>query len=171
MTPAEFDALAAAGYNRIPVSLEVLADTETPISTYRKLAEGPYSYLFESVQGGEEMGPLLHHRPALPHGADGSRLARRRMARRRTCCDRHEVADPLAFIEELRSGATAARRCRHAGIPRRSGRLLRLRYRALRGATKLAAGQPPGPHGHTGYSAHGVRRGGGIRQPRRHACG
>ena len=48
MTPAAFRALAAEGYNRIPVSLEVLADQETPVSTYRKLANGPYSYLFES---------------------------------------------------------------------------------------------------------------------------
>jgi anthranilate synthase component I len=56
MTPADFRALAAAGYNRIPVSLEVLADQETPVSTYRKLAGGAYSYLFESVQGGEKWG-------------------------------------------------------------------------------------------------------------------
>jgi anthranilate synthase component 1 len=56
MTPAAFRALAAEGFNRIPVSLEVLADQETPVSTYRKLADGPYSYLFESVQGGEKWG-------------------------------------------------------------------------------------------------------------------
>jgi anthranilate synthase component I len=56
MNPQDFAALAAQDYNRIPVSLEVLADLETPISTYRKLAEGPYSYFFESVQGGEKWG-------------------------------------------------------------------------------------------------------------------
>lgn len=56
MTPEDFSALAAQGYNRIPVSIEVLADLETPVSTYRKLAEGPYSYFFESVQGGEKWG-------------------------------------------------------------------------------------------------------------------
>ncbi|HKK23090.1 MAG TPA: anthranilate synthase component I, partial [Pseudohaliea sp.] len=56
MTPADFQALAAEGYNRVPVSLEVLADQETPVSTYRKLAGGAYSYLFESVQGGEKWG-------------------------------------------------------------------------------------------------------------------
>ena len=56
MTPEAFQARAAEGYNRIPVSLEVLADQETPVSTYRKLAGGPYSYLFESVQGGEKWG-------------------------------------------------------------------------------------------------------------------
>lgn len=56
MNPQDFAALAAQDYNRIPVSREVLADLETPISTYRKLAEGPYSYFFESVQGGEKWG-------------------------------------------------------------------------------------------------------------------
>ena len=56
MNPQDFAALAAQDYNRIPVSTEVLADLETPISTYRKLAEGAYSYFFESVQGGEKWG-------------------------------------------------------------------------------------------------------------------
>ncbi len=56
MTREEFDALAAAGYNRIPVMREVLADLDTPLSTYLKLAKAPYSYLFESVEGGEKWG-------------------------------------------------------------------------------------------------------------------
>ncbi|KZX58409.1 anthranilate synthase [Halioglobus sp. HI00S01] len=56
MNPQDFAALAAQDYNRIPVSIEVLADLETPISAYRKLAEGPYSFFFESVQGGEKWG-------------------------------------------------------------------------------------------------------------------
>jgi anthranilate synthase component 1 len=56
MKPQEFAALAAQGYNRIAVSTEVLADLETPITAYRKLAQGPYSYFFESVQGGEKWG-------------------------------------------------------------------------------------------------------------------
>ncbi|MFZ5593922.1 MAG: anthranilate synthase component I [Pseudomonadota bacterium] len=52
----EFQKLAAEGYNRIPLMREVLADLETPLSAYLKLANGPYSYLFESVQGGEKWG-------------------------------------------------------------------------------------------------------------------
>ena len=43
-------------YNRIPLVREVLADLDTPLSTYLKLANEPYSYLFESVQGGEKWG-------------------------------------------------------------------------------------------------------------------
>ncbi len=56
MTPEQFQQLASDGYNRIPVTREVLADLDTPLSTYLKLANGPYSYLFESVQGGEKWG-------------------------------------------------------------------------------------------------------------------
>lgn len=56
MKQAQFDQLAEAGYNRIPLSREVLADLDTPLSTYLKLADAPYSYLFESVQGGEKWG-------------------------------------------------------------------------------------------------------------------
>ena len=56
MEKQQFAALAAQGYNRIPLSREVLADLDTPLSTYLKLANGPYSYLFESVQGGEKWG-------------------------------------------------------------------------------------------------------------------
>jgi len=56
MTESEFDRLAQAGYNRIPVTLETFADLDTPLSIYLKLAGGPYSYLLESVQGGERFG-------------------------------------------------------------------------------------------------------------------
>ena len=52
----QFNAYAAAGYNRIPVAREVLSDLDTPLSVYLKLADGPYAYLFESVQGGENWG-------------------------------------------------------------------------------------------------------------------
>ncbi len=56
MLAQEFAALAAQSYNRIPLSREVLADFDTPLSAYRKLASGRYSYLLESVQGGEKWG-------------------------------------------------------------------------------------------------------------------
>jgi len=56
MKPSEFAALAQQGFNRIPVTRKVLADLETPLSSYLRLASGPYSYLFESVQGGEKWG-------------------------------------------------------------------------------------------------------------------
>lgn len=52
----QFDQFAQAGYNRIPLVREILADLETPLSTYLKLAHKPFSYLLESVQGGEKWG-------------------------------------------------------------------------------------------------------------------
>ncbi len=53
---SEFNALAAQGYNRIPLVLETFADLDTPLSLYLKLANQPFSYLLESVQGGERFG-------------------------------------------------------------------------------------------------------------------
>lgn len=56
MNKNQFDRLAGDGFNRIPVYREILADLETPLSSYVKLASGPYSFLFESVEGGEKWG-------------------------------------------------------------------------------------------------------------------
>jgi Anthranilate/para-aminobenzoate synthases component I len=56
MTPEQFNHYARQGYNRIPICREVLADLDTPLSAYLKLADGAYSYLFESVHGGEQWG-------------------------------------------------------------------------------------------------------------------
>jgi anthranilate synthase component 1 len=56
MTSQEFAALAAQGYNRIPLVRQVLADLETPLSTYLKLGRGLHTYFFESVQGGRSGG-------------------------------------------------------------------------------------------------------------------
>jgi anthranilate synthase component 1 len=56
ISSAEFNALAAQGYNRIPLVLETFADLDTPLSLYLKLANQPFSYLLESVQGGERFG-------------------------------------------------------------------------------------------------------------------
>lgn len=56
MSPEQFKSFIEQGFNRIPVSLEVLADFDTPLSSYLKLADAPYSYLLESVHGGEKWG-------------------------------------------------------------------------------------------------------------------
>jgi len=56
VTEAEFSRLAAAGHNRIPVIAEASADLYTPLAVYMLLAGGPYSYLLESVVGGERFG-------------------------------------------------------------------------------------------------------------------
>ncbi len=56
ISKSDFDGYVDQGFSRIPMMREVLADLDTPLSTYIKLADGPYSYLFESVQGGEKWG-------------------------------------------------------------------------------------------------------------------
>jgi len=56
ITKTEFYALAQQGYNRIPLVQETFADLDTPLSIYLKLANQPFSYLLESVQGGERFG-------------------------------------------------------------------------------------------------------------------
>ena len=56
ISQTEFNDLAKQGYNRIPLVAETFADLDTPLSLYLKLANKPYSYLLESVQGGERFG-------------------------------------------------------------------------------------------------------------------
>ncbi len=48
--------LRSQGFTHLPVVRETLADLDTPVSTYLKLAAKPYTYLFESVQGGDKWG-------------------------------------------------------------------------------------------------------------------
>ena len=49
----EFKKLAKSG-NLIPVYKEILADLDTPVSAYMKIGDGDYSFLLESVEGGEK---------------------------------------------------------------------------------------------------------------------
>ena len=101
MNPEQFAALAEEGHNRIPVVCEVLADLDTPLSTYLKLAAGPYSYLLESVEGGEKWGRYsiigLPCRTVLR--ATGHRVTVEVDGR---VVEEHESADPLAFVDEFR---------------------------------------------------------------------
>ena len=53
MNERDFRQLAEQGYTRVPVVAEARADLYTPLAVYMKLAGGPYSYLLESVVGGE----------------------------------------------------------------------------------------------------------------------
>ena len=56
MTPDELSSYAEDGYNRVAVTRHLLADLDTPLSAYLKLAAQPYTYLLESVEGGEKWG-------------------------------------------------------------------------------------------------------------------
>jgi anthranilate synthase component 1 len=98
----EFDALARDGHNRIPLVREVLSDLDTPLSVYLKLADGPYTFLFESVEGGANWGRysiiglparrvFAFHGHTLTVSEDGVAIESR------------DVADPLTEIERLRA--------------------------------------------------------------------
>ncbi len=50
----EIKELSRSG-NTIPLYREISADMETPVSAYLKVAHGPYSFLLESVEGGERL--------------------------------------------------------------------------------------------------------------------
>lgn len=56
MSPEQFAELQSKNFNRIPVTRELLADLDTPLSVYAKLANQPYTYLFESVESNEKWG-------------------------------------------------------------------------------------------------------------------
>jgi anthranilate synthase component 1 len=140
MTEAQFRALAAQGFNRIPLVLESFADLDTPLSLYVKLARAPFSFLLESVVGGERFGRYSFI--GLP--AQSRIRARGRTIEvedMRGAAERHE-GDPLDFIAEFQ------RRYRAApvpGLPRFCGGLAGyFAYDTVRHIeTKLAASAPP----------------------------
>ena len=120
ISQTEFEHLAGQGYNRIPVVREVLSDLDTPLSVYLKLADGPNTFLFESVEGGESWG--RYSIIGLP--------ARRIYTLRAGELATHDLgeivardfpADPLAAIEALRAGFRVPRM---PGLPAFTGGLV-----------------------------------------------
>ena len=101
MTPEKFAELTGQDFNRIPVTREVLADFETPLSGYLKLAHGANSYLFESVQGGEKWGrySLIGLQTSTVLRVYGQRLEIIRDGK--PMVDRH-TDDPMAEVERFR---------------------------------------------------------------------
>jgi anthranilate synthase component 1 len=96
-----FDALAAKGHTRIPLVREVFSDLDTPLSVYLKLADGRYTFLFESVEGGATWGRYSII------GLPAKRVYRLRgheleVEDSGEVTERRHVDDPLAEIERLR---------------------------------------------------------------------
>lgn len=103
MTELEFQSLANEGFNRIPLIAEALADLETPLSLYLKLAQsernGANSFLLESVVGGERFGRYSFI------GLPARTLLRTRngvseVVRDGKVVETHE-GDPLEFIQQF----------------------------------------------------------------------
>ncbi|MDD3530481.1 MAG: chorismate-binding protein, partial [Gallionellaceae bacterium] len=116
MTEQEFIDLVRQGYNRIPVYRQLPADLDTPLSIYLKLANQPYTYLLESVEGGERFGRYsfigLPARTVLRvHGhfvsveTDGRPV------------EQVDTEDPLAFIEAFKDRYKAAPLAGHPRFP------------------------------------------------------
>ena len=118
MTEIEFKAIAAQGYNRIPLLLESFADLDTPLSLYLKLAHKPNSFLLESVVGGERFGrysfiglPASTLLRSTPDGAE--------VVRNGKVIERH-VGNPLDFVDAYQKRFKVAVR---PGLPRFCGGL------------------------------------------------
>src|SRR5207248_2208063 len=111
-----FRALAAQGYNRIPLVLESFADLDTPLSLYVKLANERNSYLLESVVGGERFGrySFIGLPAKMRIRARGSAIEVEQEGR---IVERHE-GDPLAFVGAFMRRYRAAPR---PGLPRFCG--------------------------------------------------
>ena len=141
----DFARLAAEGYNRVPVVFETLADLDTPLSVYLKIATGPYSYLLESAQGGEQWGrysiiglpcqtvlKVTGHRVTVSSNGHAE--------------EDLEVEDPLAFIEAFQARYRVAP---HPELPRFHGGLVGyFGYDCVRYVEKrLRHSTPPDPLG------------------------
>ena len=107
MTEPEFLALRAQGYNRIPLKLETFADLDTPLSIYLKLANKPFSYLLESVIGGERFGRYsiigLPARELLR--VTGNEVC---VMRDGELVEKVTVKDPLTYVESYQARTKAA---------------------------------------------------------------
>ncbi len=102
MTELEFRKLAQEGYTRVPVVAEARADLYTPLAVYVKLANGPYSYLLESVVGGERFGRYSFIGLACTERIEARGGAVRRLLRDARGADvvleRLDGADPFEYV-------------------------------------------------------------------------
>jgi len=118
ITESEFRALAAQGYNRIPLVLESFADLDTPLSLYLKLAHQHYTFLLESVVGGERFGrySFIGLPAKVRIRVKGTEVE---VEDARGVIERHE-GDPLAFLRTFLGRFRAAPQ---PGLPRFCGGL------------------------------------------------
>src|SRR5690606_35278043 len=117
MNQQQFIELAQQSSGRIPVTRTILADLETPVSTYLKLARGPYSYLFESVEGGEKWGrySFIGLPAATVLKVFGNNIQREEGGQ---VVESRQVADPLGYVEDFYRAFPVVE---VAGLPRFNG--------------------------------------------------
>ena len=107
-------------YNRIVLTRELPGDLDTPVGAYLKLANFPYTYLLESVQGGERFGRYSFIGLPSPevlrvHGRSAQVTRAGRVVERAT------LTDPIAW---LRQYAARFRVKPQPGLPRLAGGLV-----------------------------------------------
>jgi anthranilate synthase component 1 len=104
----EFEQLRAEGHNRIPVYRSVLADLDTPLSVYLKLANGPDAYLLESVEGGETWGrfSIIGLPCSRRYALSGARLT---IYENGVGIHEEEISDPLDYVAQLQERFSAPR--------------------------------------------------------------
>jgi len=100
ISESNFNKLTKQGYNRIPLMCEILADLDTPLSTYTKICHSSYSYLFESVEGGEKWGRYsIIGLPAKKIiSVTGKKIT---IMENNKCVNEYNTDDPLAEIEKI----------------------------------------------------------------------
>ncbi len=130
LTPPTFDEFEreAARGNVVPVTRAVLADLQTPLGAFIRIAGGaPYAFLLESIEGGERLArhSFIGANPSMIVRARGNKTAIEREGR-------EEVVDQNAidFIREYFRGKTLARR--HGLSPFCGGAVGYLGYDAAR---------------------------------------
>src|SRR5262245_61680795 len=120
MTEAEFQRLAAQGFNRVPLVAETFADLDTPLSLYLRLANRSNSYLLESVEGGERFGrySFIGLAAQVRLRAVGRLVT---VMHGDTVVEKSEAADPLEFVRVFLSRYRVAEL---PGLPRFCGGLV-----------------------------------------------
>ena len=92
-----FRALTAKG-NLIPVCREIMADMDTPVSAFRKIDDGSYSFLLESIEGGEKWArySFLGSNPTTVIRSRGNTVELITNGETRSVA----TGDPLGFVRE-----------------------------------------------------------------------
>jgi anthranilate synthase component 1 len=116
---AAFENLARQG-NLIPVYREILGDMETPVAAYKKLRHHGWSFLLESVEGGEKWGrfSFLGLNPSLLVEIKDGRVSLERRGQRQ---DLSPELDPYEHLRRLLAGFQTAPA---PGLPRFWGGLV-----------------------------------------------
>ena len=102
MEKSEFTGLIEQGFKHIPFSREIVVDTDTALSLYLKLANSPYTYFLESVQGGEKWGRYSFI------GLTAETVIKVydyevRVEKNGDLVEKYEVEDPLEWIENYQN--------------------------------------------------------------------